>query len=217
MIKDLMKDYTGSLASFQNPDRVHVKMKQKSMKQGIAMEYPFASFLQECSFQLNASLKFHMSIQYSFFQTLLQCATVFIEMKPNSSTRLKSTNLSKVAQKKQASETYSKNYVAIAQQCFRVPICSCQTITMPLHYHTAYVLPPCGSRNKVKEEILEKHILIVILNDKVSSYDELVLQIRDCSLSNKWIHNIIIIIIIIIFKCCHLDWHPQYLKDLFSL
>lgn len=76
-----MKDYTGSLASFQNPDRVHIKMKQKSVKQGIAMEYLFASFLQQiitilsflkgCSFQLNASLKFHMSIQYSFFQTLL--------------------------------------------------------------------------------------------------------------------------------------------------
>jgi len=140
---------------------------------------------------------------------------VFIEMKPNSSTRLKSTNLSKVAQTKQASETYSKNDVAIAQECLRVPICSCQTITMPLQYHTAYVLPPCGtcgSRNKVKEEILKKHILIVILNDKVSSYDELVLQIRDCSLSYKRIYNIIII-----FKCLHLDWHQQYLKDLFSL
>lgn len=73
-----MKDYTGSLASFQNPDRVHIKMKQKSVKQGIAMEYLFASFLQwritilsflkGSSSQL-ASLKFHKSI--FFFPNLI--------------------------------------------------------------------------------------------------------------------------------------------------
>ena len=75
MIKDLMKDYTGSQASFQNPElwnpgRVLFKMKEKSMKQGIAMEYPYTSFLQQritillflkASFQL-ANLKFHNSI-----------------------------------------------------------------------------------------------------------------------------------------------------------
>ena len=33
-------------------------------------------------------------------------------------------------------------------------------------------------------EILKKRILSVILNKKVSSYDYLVLQIGDCSLSN---------------------------------
>ena len=62
---------------------------------------------------------------------------------------------------------------------------------MPLQFHTACVLPSCGtcgSRNKVKEEILKKHILIVILNDKVSSYNELVLQIRDYLKSSLLIH-----------------------------
>jgi len=69
-----MKDYTGSLASFQNPDRVHVKMKQKSMKQGIAMEYPFASFLQGSSFQL-ASVKFQKSI-FFFTNLIVVCNSV---------------------------------------------------------------------------------------------------------------------------------------------
>lgn len=84
MIKDLIKDYTGSLASFQNPDRVHVKMKQKSMKRGIAMEYLFASFLQGritilsflkgSSSQL-ASLKFHKSI-FFFPNLVVVCNTL---------------------------------------------------------------------------------------------------------------------------------------------
>lgn len=85
MIKDLMKDYTGSLASFQNPDRVHIKMKQKTkMKQRIAMEYPFVSFLQRkitilsflkgSSFQL-ASLKFHKSI-FFFPNLIVVCNSV---------------------------------------------------------------------------------------------------------------------------------------------
>lgn len=79
-----MKDYTGSLASFQNPDRVHIKMKQKSMKQEIAMEYPFVSFLQQritissflkaSSFQL-ASLKFHKSI-FFFPNPIVVCNSV---------------------------------------------------------------------------------------------------------------------------------------------
>ena len=49
--------------------------------------------------------------------------------------------------------------------------------------------------------MLNKRILRVILNDKVSSYGHLLQQIGDCSLNNKRIQNMLIII----FKCLHLD------------
>ena len=61
--------------------------------------------------------------------------------------------------------------------------------------------------------MLKKRVLRVILNDKVSSYGDLLQRIGDCSLSNKRIQNMLIII----FKCLHLEQYPQYLKELLSL
>ena len=71
----------------------------------------------------------------------------------------------------------------------------------------------CDSRDKNKLEILNKRIFRVILNDKVSSYRDLLQRIGDCSFSNKRIQNILIII----FKHLHLEQYPQYLKELLSL
>ena len=71
----------------------------------------------------------------------------------------------------------------------------------------------CDSRDKNKLEILNKRILRVILNDKVSSYRDLLQRIGDCSFSNKRIQNMLIII----FKRLHLEQYPQYLKELLSL
>ena len=45
--------------------------------------------------------------------------------------------------------------------------------------------------------MLSKRILRVILNDKVSSYGDLLQRIGECSLSNKRIQNMLIIIFII--------------------
>ena len=61
--------------------------------------------------------------------------------------------------------------------------------------------------------MLNKRILRVILNDKVSSYGDLLQRIGECSLSNKRIQNMVIII----FKCVHLEPYPQYLKELLSV
>ena len=61
--------------------------------------------------------------------------------------------------------------------------------------------------------MLNKPVLRVILNDKVSSYGDLLQRIRYCSLRNRWIENMLIII----FKCLHLEQYPQYLKELLSL
>ena len=61
--------------------------------------------------------------------------------------------------------------------------------------------------------MLNKRVLRVILNDKVSSYGDLLQRIGDCSLSNKRIQNMLIII----FKYLHLEQYPQYLKKLLSL
>ena len=44
--------------------------------------------------------------------------------------------------------------------------------------------------------MLNKRVLRVILNDKVSSYGDLLQRIGDCSLSNKRIQNMLIIILI---------------------
>jgi len=61
--------------------------------------------------------------------------------------------------------------------------------------------------------MLNKRILRVILNDKVSSYGDPLQRIGDCSLSNKRIQNMLIIF----FKCLLLEQYPQYLKELLSL
>ena len=62
--------------------------------------------------------------------------------------------------------------------------------------------------------MLNKRVLPVILNDKVSSYGDLLQRIGHCSLSNKRIQNMLIIM----FKCLsHLEQYPQYLKELLSL
>ena len=61
--------------------------------------------------------------------------------------------------------------------------------------------------------MLNKRILSVILNDKVSSYGNLLQRIGDCSLSNKRIQ----IMLIIIFNCLRLEQYPQYLKELLCL
>ena len=61
--------------------------------------------------------------------------------------------------------------------------------------------------------MLNKPVLRVILNDKVSSYGDLLQRIRYCSLRNRWIENMLIII----FKCLRLEQYPQYLKELLSL
>ena len=61
--------------------------------------------------------------------------------------------------------------------------------------------------------MLNKRVLRVIFNDKVSSYGDLLQRIGDCSLSNKRIQNMLIII----FKYLHLEQYPQYLKKLLSL
>ena len=145
-------------------------------------------------------------------------------MKPNSSTRLKSIN--KVAQRKQASETYSKNDVAIILlnsaygfqfAAAKLLQCLYNTTLLMFFDHEA---PGIRLRRKYW-----RSILIVILNDKVSSYDELVLQITDCSLSNKRIHNnllssnaFILIGIHSISRICSLcwlfhekNWNPYFL------
>ena len=95
--------------------------------------------------------------------------------------------------------------------------------TVLLRLYKAFIIPHflycstvwhfCDSRNKDKLEMLNKRILRVILNDKVSSYGDLLQQIGDCSLNNKRIQNMLIII----FKCLHLDQYPQYLKELFCV
>ena len=61
--------------------------------------------------------------------------------------------------------------------------------------------------------MLNKRVLWVILNDKVSSYDDLLQRIGSCSLSNKRLQNMLINI----YKCLHLEQYPQYLKELLSL
>ena len=61
--------------------------------------------------------------------------------------------------------------------------------------------------------MLNKRVLRVILNDKVSSYGDLLQRIGDCSLSNKRLQNMLILI----YKCLHLEQYPQYLKELLSL
>ena len=55
----------------------------------------------------------------------------------------------------------------------------------------------CDSRNKDKLEMLSKRILSVILNDKVSSYGDLLQRNGNYFLSNKRIQNMLIIIFII--------------------
>ena len=95
--------------------------------------------------------------------------------------------------------------------------------TVLLRLYKAFILPHflycstiwhfCDSRNKDKVEMLNKRVLRVILNDKVSPDGDLLQQIGDCSLSNERIQNMLIII----FKCLHLEQYPQYLKELLSL
>ena len=95
--------------------------------------------------------------------------------------------------------------------------------TVLLRLYKAFILPHflycstvwhfCDCRNKDKIEMLNKRVLRVILNDKVSSYGDLLQRIGHYSLSNKRIQNMLIII----FKCLHLEQYPQYLKELLSL
>ena len=61
--------------------------------------------------------------------------------------------------------------------------------------------------------MLNKRVLQVILNDKFSSYDDLLQRIGSCYLSNKRLQNMLIII----YKCLHLEQYPQYLNELLSL
>ena len=75
--------------------------------------------------------------------------------------------------------------------------------TVLLRLYKAFIIPHvlycstvwhfCDSRNKDKLEMLNKRILRVMLNDKVSSYGDLLQQIGDCSLNNKRIQNMLII------------------------
>lgn len=78
-------------------------------------------------------------------------------MKPNSSTRLKSINLSKVAQRKQASETYSKNDVAIILlnsaygfqfAAAKLVQCLYNTTLLMFFDHEAHVAPGIRLRRK---------------------------------------------------------------------
>ena len=71
----------------------------------------------------------------------------------------------------------------------------------------------CDSRNRDKLEMLNKRVLRVILNDKVSSYDDLLQRIGSCSLSNKRLQNMLMII----YKCLHLEQYLQHLNQLLSL
>ena len=61
--------------------------------------------------------------------------------------------------------------------------------------------------------MLNKRILRIILNDKVSLYGNLLQRIGDSSLGNKRIQNMLIVTL----KCLHLEQYPQYLKELLSL
>ena len=67
--------------------------------------------------------------------------------------------------------------------------------------------------DKNKLEMLNKRILRIILNDKVSLYGNLLQRIGDSSLGNKRIQNKLIVTL----KCLHLEQYPQYLKELLSL
>ena len=90
-----------------------------------------------------------------------------------------------------------------------MPLQSIYDTTLPvLFYRMGHF---CESRNRDKLEMLNKSIPKVILNDKVSSYGDLLQRIGVCSFSNQRIQNILI------FKCLDLEQYPQYLKGLRSL
>ena len=80
-----------------------------------------------------------------------------------------------------------------------------KTFILPHFLYCSTVWHFCDSQNKDKLEMLNKPVLRVILNDKVSSYGDLLQRIRYCSLRNRWIENMLIII----FKCLHLEQYPQ--------
>ena len=85
--------------------------------------------------------------------------------------------------------------------------------TVLLLLYKAFIFPPflycstiwhfCDSRNN---EMLNKRVLRVILNDKVWSYGDQLQWIGDCLFSNKQIQSLLIII----FKCLYLKQYPQY-------
>ena len=91
--------------------------------------------------------------------------------------------------------------------------CKLRPATVLLLLYKAFIFLPflycstiwhfCDSRNN---EMLNKGVLQVILNDKVCSYGEQLQWIGDCLFSNKQIQSLLIII----FKCLHLTQYPQY-------
>ena len=88
-----------------------------------------------------------------------------------------------------------------------------EAFVVPHFFYCSTIWHFCDPRNRDKLETLKKHILRVILKDRVSSYNVLLEQIGNFSLSKRHIQNMLIII----FKCIHNAQYPQYLRELFSL
>ena len=64
-----------------------------------------------------------------------------------------------------------------------------------------------------KLESLNKRILRIVFNDKVSSYQQLLHKSEGATLYNRRIQNMLITI----YKCLNYDSFPKYLKDMFTL
>ena len=71
----------------------------------------------------------------------------------------------------------------------------------------------CSSRNSEKLESLNKRALRVVFNDRESTYTQLLDRKAATSLYNLRVQNMLITI----HKCIHINFYPEYLKDLLTL